>query len=136
MARRSSRISKRSTTATLHLGEADHTQVTEQFAAHIACVSEQEVIPGREYQLKLAGQELAASVTGVKYRLDIDNLHRVPARTLARGDIGVCTVATHTPAGDRWLRRLPACGTLHAVRPFHRRERSPPAPWISPSAAA
>jgi bifunctional enzyme CysN/CysC len=33
----------------------------------------------------------------VKYRLDIDSLHRVPARTLARGEIGVCTVATHTP---------------------------------------
>ncbi len=98
-----------------HLGETDHTQVTEQFAAHIACVSEQEVIPGREYQLKLAGQELAASVTGVKYRLDIDSLHRVPARTLARGDIGVCTVATHTPlavdglAGSRHAGRFTLC---------------------------
>ena len=97
------------------LGEADHTQVTEQFVAHIACVSEQEVIPGREYQLKLAGRELAASVTGVKYRLDIDNLHRVPARTLARGDIGVCTVATHTPlaidglAGSRHAGRFTLC---------------------------
>ena len=79
------------------LAEADHTQVTEQFSAHIACVSAQEVIPGREYQLKLAGQELPASVTAVKYRLDIDTLHRVPARTLARGDIGVCTLATHSP---------------------------------------
>ena len=72
-------------------------------------------IPGREYQLKLAGQELAASVTGVKYRLDIDNLHRVPARTLARGDIGVCTVATHTPlaidglAGSRHAGRFTLC---------------------------
>ena len=72
-------------------------QLTEQFAAHIACVSDQQLIPGREYKLKLAGHELMASVTAVKYRLDIDSLHRVPARTLARGEIGVCTVATHTP---------------------------------------
>ena len=97
------------------LGEADPTQLTEQFAAHIACVSAQEVIPGREYQLKLAGQELPASVTVVKYRLDIDNLHRVPARTLARGDIGVCTVATHIPlaldglAGSRHSGRFTLC---------------------------
>ena len=97
------------------LGEADHSQLTEQFAAHISCVSAQEVIPGREYQLKLAGQELPASVTGVKYRLDIDSLHRVPARTLARGDIGVCTVATHTPlavdglAGSRHAGRFTLC---------------------------
>ena len=27
------------------------------------------------------------------------------------------------PAGDRWPRRLPPRGTLHAVRPFHRRDR-------------
>jgi adenylyl-sulfate kinase len=80
-----------------HLTDTDDAQITEQFAAHVACVSAQEVIPGREYQLKLAGQELPASVTVVKYRLDIDSLHRVPARTLARGDIGVCTLATHTP---------------------------------------
>ena len=72
-------------------------QVTEQFAAHIACVSDQELLPGREYKLRLAGQELTASVTAVKYRLDIDSLHREPARTLARGEIGVCTIATHTP---------------------------------------
>lgn len=81
----------------MHLDEAPDTQLTEQFSAHIACVSAQQVIPGREYQLKLAGQELTASVTAIKYRLDVDNLHRVPARTLDCGDIGVCTVATHTP---------------------------------------
>ena len=98
-----------------HLTGTDDAQITEQFAAHIACVSAQEVIPGREYQLKLAGQELPASVTVVKYRLDIDSLHRVPARTLARGDIGVCTVATHTPlavdglAGSRHAGRFTLC---------------------------
>jgi bifunctional enzyme CysN/CysC len=76
---------------------APEAQLTEQFAAHIVCVADQQLIPGREYKLKLAGHELTASVTAVKYRLDIDSLHRVPARTLARGEIGVCTVATHTP---------------------------------------
>ncbi len=91
-----------------HLGaltlDSDHSpstpqaaQVTEQFAAHIACVSDQELLPGREYKLRLAGQELTASVTAVKYRLDIDSLHRVPARTLAGGEIGVCTIATQVP---------------------------------------
>ena len=115
MARRSLPISSHSTTGTSHLTGTDDAQITEQFAAHIACVSGQEVIPGREYQLKLAGQELPASVTVVKYRLDIDSLHRVPARTLARGDIGVCTVATHTPlavdglASSRYAGRFTLC---------------------------
>jgi adenylyl-sulfate kinase len=73
------------------------TQLTEQFAAHVACIADEELLPGREYKLKLAGRELTASVTAIKYRLDVDSLHRLPARTLGRGEIGVCTVATHVP---------------------------------------
>lgn len=72
-------------------------QRTEQFAAHIACVSDIELLPGREYALRLAGQELTASVTAVKYRLDVDSLRRVPARSLGAGEIGVCTIATQAP---------------------------------------
>ncbi len=72
-------------------------QRTEQFAAHVACISDQDLLPGREYKLKLAGRELTASVTAIKYRLDVDTLHRLPARTLARGEIGVCTIATQPP---------------------------------------
>jgi adenylyl-sulfate kinase len=76
---------------------SDPPQLTEQFAAHVACVSQAALLPGREYALKLAGQQQTASVTAVKYRLDVDTLRRVPARTLARGEIGVCTIATHAP---------------------------------------
>jgi bifunctional enzyme CysN/CysC len=77
------------------IGEA--TQLTEQFAAHVACIADEELLPGREYKLKLAGCELTASITAIKYRLDVDSLNRLPARTLARGEIGVCTIATHVP---------------------------------------
>jgi adenylyl-sulfate kinase len=78
-------------------------QLTEQFAAHVACIADGELLPGREYKLTLGGRELAASVTAIKYRLDVDSLHRLPARTLGRGEIGVCTIATQVPialAGD------------------------------------
>jgi len=71
--------------------------LSEQFAAHIACISQQDLLPGREYRLRLRGHETTASVTAVKYRLDIDSLRRVPARTLTRGEIGVCTIATDEP---------------------------------------
>jgi adenylyl-sulfate kinase len=73
------------------------TQLTEQFAAHVACIADEELLPGRDYKLKLAGRELTASVTAIKYRLDVDSLHRLPARTLGRGEIGVCTIATQAP---------------------------------------
>lgn len=72
-------------------------QFTDQFSAHIACMSDQPLLPGREYKLTLGGQELTASVTAIKYRLNIDSLRREPARTLGRNEIGVCTIATQTP---------------------------------------
>ncbi|MDP1640454.1 MAG: adenylyl-sulfate kinase [Hyphomicrobium sp.] len=80
-----------------HLGDDEAHTLSEQFAAHIACVSDQELLPGRDYKLKLDERELTASVTAVKYRLDVDSLHRVPARALAKGEIGVCTIATQSP---------------------------------------
>ena len=71
---------------------------SERFAAHVACLStDAQLLPGREYRLRLAGQELIATVTAIKYRLDIETLQRHPARTLATGEIGVCTIATETP---------------------------------------
>jgi bifunctional enzyme CysN/CysC len=72
-------------------------QFTEQFSAHMTCLSDQSLLPGREYKLTLGGQELTASVTAIKYRLNIDSLRREPARTLGRNEIGVCTIATLTP---------------------------------------
>jgi bifunctional enzyme CysN/CysC len=82
---------------TAHLGDDAAHVLSEQFAAHIACVSDQELLPGRDYKLKLDERELTASVTAVKYRLDVNSLHRVPARALAKGEIGVCTIATQSP---------------------------------------
>lgn len=71
--------------------------LSEQFSAHIGCISDRQLLPGRDYRLRLAGHEMTASVTSVKYRLDIDSLRRAPARTLDRGEIGVCTIATTEP---------------------------------------
>jgi bifunctional enzyme CysN/CysC len=77
----------------------DAPQPTERFAAHVTCLSDEELLPGRDYLLKLAGRELTATVTAIKYRLDVDTLRRLPARTLGRGEIGICTIATQEPVG-------------------------------------
>ncbi len=82
-----------------------------QFAAHIACLSGQELLPGREYRLRIAGEERTASVMAVKYRLDLDSLRRMPARTLGLGDIGACTLATDVP-----LALSEACEGRNAAR--------------------
>ena len=72
-------------------------QVTDQFEAHLIWMSEQPLLPGREYLLKVGVRPVPASVTAVKYRLDIETLHHEPAHTLALNEIGVCDIATAAP---------------------------------------
>jgi bifunctional enzyme CysN/CysC len=72
-------------------------QVTDQFEAHLIWMSEQPLLPGREYILKVGVRTVPASVTTVKFRLDIDTLHHQPVHTLALNEIGVCDVATAAP---------------------------------------
>jgi len=79
-------------------GTAEPLPPSERFAAHVACLStDAQLLPGREYSLRLAGEDLIATVTAIKYRLDVETLQRHPARTLATGEVGVCTIATETP---------------------------------------
>jgi bifunctional enzyme CysN/CysC len=72
-------------------------QVTDQFEAHLIWMSEQPLLPGREYMLKVGVRSVSASVTGVKYRLDIETLHHEPAHTLSLNEIGICDIATAMP---------------------------------------
>jgi bifunctional enzyme CysN/CysC len=79
------------------VGPEHRPQVTDQFEAHLIWMSEQPLLPGREYILKAGVRAVPASVTAVKFRLDIETLHHQPAHTLALNEIGVCDVATTAP---------------------------------------
>jgi bifunctional enzyme CysN/CysC len=72
-------------------------QVSDQFEAHLIWMSEQPLLPGREYMLKVGVRSVSASVTGVKYRVDVETLRREQAHTLALNEIGICDIATATP---------------------------------------
>jgi bifunctional enzyme CysN/CysC len=72
-------------------------QVADQFEAHLVWMNEQPLLPGREYVLKLGVRSVSASVTAVKYRVDIETLRREPSHTLALNEIGICDVATAVP---------------------------------------
>ncbi len=72
-------------------------QVADQFETHLIWMSEQPLLPGREYVLKVGTRSVSASVTGVKHRIDIETLRREPANTLGLNEIGICDIAVPTP---------------------------------------
>ncbi len=72
-------------------------QVTDQFEAHLIWNGEQPLLPGRDYTLRIGARSVAASVTAIKCRLNVETWRREPARTLRLNDIGICDIATALP---------------------------------------
>jgi bifunctional enzyme CysN/CysC len=70
---------------------------TDQFEATLVWMHEEPGLVGRSYDLKLATQRAAASITDIKYRVDINTLANQPARTLMLNDICVCNLALARP---------------------------------------
>ena len=72
-------------------------QVADQFAAHLVWLSRDKLLPGRSYLIKLNCNTLPATVTDLKYQLDLNTLARIAAKTLAIDEVGVCNLAVARP---------------------------------------
>jgi bifunctional enzyme CysN/CysC len=92
------------------VGAERRPQVTDQFEAHLVWMSEQALLPGREYMLKVGVRSVSASVTAVKHRLDVETLRREPAHTLALNEIGICDIATANPVALDSFSEIPQTG--------------------------
>jgi len=69
----------------------------DQFQAHVLWMHEKEMFPGRQYLLKTNNKTVPASITNLKYRVDINDLSEAAAKTLALNEIGVGTLSLEAP---------------------------------------
>jgi len=72
-------------------------EVAEQFAAHLFWMSDDKLLPGRSYLLKTGARTVPVSVTELKYRLDVNSLSELAAKTLRLNEVGFCNLAATTP---------------------------------------
>ena len=72
-------------------------EVSDQAAAHIVWMSEEMLLPGRPYLMKCGGQWTTATVTHLRYKLNVDNLDHIAGRELALNDVGYCNLAFSKP---------------------------------------
>ena len=68
-------------------GEAD------QFQSRILWMSDDAMIPGRQYILKSSTQSASLTLGKLKYRIDVNTLDHLPAKTLELNEIGVCNIS-------------------------------------------
>ena len=75
----------------------DRPLVADQFAAHLVWLSNDKLMPGRSYLMKINHATVAATVTDIHHRLDINNLSKLAAKTLELNEIAVCNMSVTRP---------------------------------------
>ena len=100
----------------------DRPQVADQFAAHLVWMSEEQLLPGRSYLIKINHCTLTATVTELKHRIDVNTLAKLAAKTLALNEVGVCNLSVARAAALRSLCRQPRHRRLHPDRPLFQRD--------------
>ena len=72
-------------------------QRADAFAAHLIWMSETPLLPGRSYWLKAGAQTIGATVTELKYRVDIETFDHLAAKEMHLNEIAFVNVATAEP---------------------------------------
>ncbi len=72
-------------------------ETTDQFEATLVWMHEEPGMTSRSYSIKLSTQWASASITGIKYKVDINTLAHEASRQLRLNDISVCNIATSKP---------------------------------------
>lgn len=73
-------------------------EVADQFAAHLIWMDRDPLVPARNYVVRIGTQTItSASVTAIKYRIDVNTREHLAATTLGLNEIAFCNFATALP---------------------------------------
>ena len=102
--------------------------VSDQFGAHLLWMGDEALLPGRHYWLKLGTRTVAAQVTEIKYKADVNTQEHIAAKRLLLNEVAACNLSLDQPIAfetyadnrilgsfiliDRQTLATVACGTL------------------------
>ena len=72
-------------------------EVADQFEATVVWMAEEAMVPGRAYLLKLATQQVGATLRAPKYQVNVNTTEHLAAKTLELNAIGVLQLSTEKP---------------------------------------
>jgi bifunctional enzyme CysN/CysC len=71
--------------------------VADQFEAAVVWMSDDPMLPGRPYWLKIGTKQVSATITEPKYKVNVNTLEHLAAKKLDLNEIGVCNVSMDQP---------------------------------------
>lgn len=72
-------------------------KVSNSFDATIVWMSPEAMVPGKTYLFKQTTQTISGQIDSLRYRVDVNTLHRSPAPDLQLNEIGRCSVTLTQP---------------------------------------
>ncbi|MCV0396094.1 MAG: sulfate adenylyltransferase subunit CysN [Rhizobiaceae bacterium] len=72
-------------------------EVADQFAANLIWFDEHALLPGRSYILRTETDQGNATITELKYRVNVNNFAHEAAKSLELNEVGVCNVSLQAP---------------------------------------
>jgi bifunctional enzyme CysN/CysC len=72
-------------------------EVANQFEATVVWMHEAPLLPGRTYFLKIGTRTATATVTSLKYKINVNNLEHMAGATLDLNEIGMCNLELDRP---------------------------------------
>lgn len=68
-------------------------EIADQFECTMNWMHESPLLPGRPYLMKIGTRTVTASITEIKYRVNVNTRDHMAAKTLELNDIGVCNIS-------------------------------------------
>ena len=68
-------------------------QTADQFEASLVWMHDDPLLPGRPYLMKLGTQTVSATVTDIKYQINVNTLEHTASKQLDLNGIGICTLS-------------------------------------------
>ncbi|WP_027856197.1 sulfate adenylyltransferase subunit CysN [Marinobacterium jannaschii] len=81
----------------LLVNSSDVPEVTNRFDAMVVWMSEEEMVPGRQYEVKLSTSRVAGSVTAIRHRVDVNTLEQSATAVLGLNEIARCEISVERP---------------------------------------
>jgi bifunctional enzyme CysN/CysC len=72
-------------------------QVADQFMANLVWFDDHALLPGRTYILRTETDQVSATVTELKHKININNFAHEAAKSLELNEVGVCNISVQSP---------------------------------------
>lgn len=90
-------------------------RMAQRFDAMITWMSEEPLVPGKQYLFKHAAKLVPGTIRTLRYQVDVNTLHRAEAPTLNLNEIGRCEISLSAPICYDGYRRNRATGAFIVI---------------------